>query len=87
MENIDPVRDIETIELELIFGDLELVEKRLERMEQGLKRGKRPNETEKKLLLKCRERLEKEIALRDVQFSDEENIAIKTLQFLSRPEL
>lgn len=83
MENIDPVRDVETIELELIFGDLELVEKRLERMEQGLKRGKRPNETEKKLLLKCREHLEKEIALRDVQFSDEENIAIKTLQFLS----
>ena len=88
MENIDPVRDVETIELELIFGDLELVEKRLERMEQGLKRGKRPNETEKKLLLKCREHLEKEIALRDVQFSDEENIAIKTLQFLStRPEV
>jgi GTP-binding protein YchF len=88
MENIDPLRDIETIELELIFGDLELVEKRLERMEQGLKRGKRPNETEKKLLLKCREHLEKEIALRDVQFSDEENIAMKTLQFLStRPEV
>ncbi len=31
----DLFRDIETIELELIFGDLELVEKRLERMEDG----------------------------------------------------
>ncbi len=41
MENIDPVHDIETIELELIFGDLDLVEKRIERMEQGAKRGKK----------------------------------------------
>jgi GTP-binding protein YchF len=80
---IDPFRDIETVELELIFGDLELVEKRLERMEEGRKRGKKPNEAERKLLIKCRENLEKEVALRDVQFSEEEQEAMKPLQFLS----
>ncbi len=81
--NVDPARDVGTIELEMIFGDLDLVEKRLERMEQGLKRGKKPDETEKKLLVKCREALEKESPLRDVEFSAEEQKAMRHLQFMS----
>ncbi len=86
--NVYPRRDAETIELEMIFGDLELVEKRLERMEQGLKRGKKPDETEKKLLIKCKEALEKETALRDMEFSDEEQKTMKHLQFMSiKPEV
>ena len=36
--NVSPARDAETVELEMIFGDIELVEKRLEKMEQGGKR-------------------------------------------------
>lgn len=86
--SIDPKRDAETIELEMIFGDLELVDKRLERMEQGLKRGKKPDEAEQKLLLKCKEMLEKEIPLRDVQFDIEEEKAMRHLQFMSvKPEV
>jgi len=81
--DLDPTRDIEMVELELIFGDLELVEKRLERMEEGKKRGKKPNESEKRLLIKCKEHLEKEVALRNVEFSQEEQDAMKPLQFLS----
>jgi len=85
---VDPKRDAETIELEMIFGDLELVDKRLERMEQGAKRGKKPDEAEKKLLLKCKEFLEDEKALRDVEFSDEEQKAMSHLQFMSiKPEV
>ncbi|MBI5640627.1 MAG: redox-regulated ATPase YchF [Nitrospirae bacterium] len=85
---VDPKRDIGTLELELIFGDLELVEKRLERMEQGAKRGKKPDEAEKKLLLKCKEVLEAEKPLRDVVFSDEEQKAMSHLQFMSiKPEV
>ena len=88
MEHVAPMRDVETIELELIFGDLDLAEKRLERMEQGAKRGKKPNEAEKRLLLKCKDHLEKETALRDVQFTDEEKLAMRPLQFLStKPEV
>jgi GTP-binding protein YchF len=83
MEGINPVRDIETVELELIFGDLELVEKRLERIEEGKKRGKKPDETEKRLLLKCRDFLMKETALRNVEFTEEEMKAMRPLQFLS----
>jgi ribosome-binding ATPase len=83
MESINPVRDIETVELELIFGDLELIEKRLERMEEGKKRGKKPDEAEKKLLLKCRDCLMQETALRNMEISKDEMKAMKTLQFLS----
>ena len=83
MEGINPVRDIESVELELIFGDLELVEKRLEHIEEGKKRGKQPNETENKLLLRCRDFLMKETALRNVEFTEEEMKAMRPLQFLS----
>lgn len=83
LEGINPVRDIETVELELILGDLELVEKRLERMEEGKNRGKKPDETEKKLLLKCRDFLMKETALRNVEFTKEEIKTMRNLQFLS----
>ncbi len=86
--NIDPLRDAETIELELIFGDLELVEKRLERMEDAAKRGKKPDESEKKLLHKCRDFLSSETALRDVDFDEEEHKVMRHLQFLSiKPEV
>lgn len=88
LNEINPLRDIETLELELIFGDLEFVDKRLERMEDGYKRGKKPNETEKKLLLKCKEALEKEIPLRLVSFDEEEQKVMKPLQFVStKPEV
>lgn len=88
MGGIDPVRDAQTVELEMIFGDLELVEKRLERMEQGLKRGKKPDEGEKRLLERCREILEGERPLRDAEFSEEDSKAMRHLQFMSiKPEV
>jgi len=85
---VDPVRDIQMIELELIFGDIEFVEKRLDRIEEGRKRGKKPDESEMKLLLKCRDSLSKDIPLRKVVFSQDEQYAMRPLQFLStKPEV
>jgi GTP-binding protein YchF len=86
--NVDPLRDAETIELEMIFSDLELVDKRLERMELGSKRGKKPDEGEKQLLLKCKEILGSEKPLRDTVFSEEDQKAMRHLQFMSiKPEV
>lgn len=88
MNEVNPLGDIETLELELIFGDIELIEKRLARMADSAKKGKRPNEAEKSLLLKCREALEKEMPIRGVNFNEEEQKAMKHLQFVStKPEV
>jgi len=88
MGSINPRRDAETVEMEMIFGDLELVEKRLERMAQGAQRGKKPDEVEQRLLLKCKEALENETALRDLDFTEEEQKAMRALQFMSiKPQL
>jgi GTP-binding protein YchF len=81
--NTDTSRDISTVELELIFGDLELVEKRLERVQEALRHGKKPDESEKRLLLKCRDILMREQPLRNAEFTKDDLIAMKPLQFLS----
>jgi len=88
MGSADPRRDAATVELEMIFGDLELVDKRLDRMEQGALRGKKPDEAERRLLLKCKEALESERALRDVDFTEDDQKAMRSLQFMSiKPQL
>lgn len=85
---IDPLRDIEAVEFELIFEDLELIDKRLDKMEQALKRGKKPDELEKRMLLKCKEFLDKGISLRNVVFNEDEHKAMRHLQFISiKPEI
>ncbi|MBF0466306.1 MAG: redox-regulated ATPase YchF [Nitrospirae bacterium] len=81
--SIDPVRDAINVEMELIFADFDLVEKRITKMEDGSKRGKKPDETEMKLLLKCRDLLEKEIPLRAAGFSETELKGLRHLQFVS----
>jgi hypothetical protein len=84
----DSLRDAAAVEVELIFSDLELVEKRLERMEEGIKKGKKPDEREKALLLRCREALENETPLRGVEFSEGDDETMRHLQFISiKPEL
>ncbi|HTZ17657.1 MAG TPA: redox-regulated ATPase YchF [Dissulfurispiraceae bacterium] len=88
LSTVDPLRDIETAELEFIFGDMEFVEKRLQRMEESARKGKKPSESEKKLMLKCKTALDKEIPLRNVEFDEEEQKAMKPLQFAStKPEI
>ena len=86
--SVNPRRDAETVSLEMIYGDLELVEKRLSRMEEGAKRGKKPDEVEQKLLFKLKAALENETALRDVDFTEEEQKTMRSLQFMSiKPQL
>lgn len=85
---VDPLRDIQTLELELILYDHSLIERRLERIAAQVKKGQKIDEDEKRLLLRCMEALEKEIPLRVLAFSDEEDKILRAYQFLSiRPEL
>jgi hypothetical protein len=88
MNSINPVRDVASFETELIFGDLEFVEKRLERIEEQARKGKKPDEADKQLLLKCKQVLEDEISLRDIEFTEEEKKLMLPYQFLSTiPEI
>lgn len=85
---IDPLRDAETIRLELIFSDLELVDKRLERIEEARKKGKKTDRSEEEVLKKCKEALEAEKPLRAVDFTEDELLALRHLQFITlKPEV
>jgi GTP-binding protein YchF len=83
-ETIDPRRDIELFEIEMIFSDLAIVEKRLERLEKDLKKIKsRDLELENEILLRFKEALESEQPLRELQLTEEEEKRIKGFTFLS----
>lgn len=68
-ETVDPARDIETLNMELLFSDLALIEKRLQRIEPqlGKVRGNEKDlmEREQKVLVTLREHLEAETPLRN----------------------
>lgn len=74
--NVDPIRDIETINLELVFADLETVNKRLERAKKLLK-GDKSYQTEIDLLEKVKETLEQGKPARILDLSEEEKEIIK----------
>ena len=88
MGSVDPVRDYDAGLSEQVFGDFDLVEKRLARMEEAQKKGKKSDKAERKVLLKCKEILEKETLLRHASFDAEDEKALRHLQFISiLPEL
>lgn len=61
-----PQADIRAIDDELIFSDLVVVEKRLERLALDQKRGKKPSPEEITLLKQCHDHLNQEKPLRDI---------------------
>ncbi|RJQ13977.1 MAG: redox-regulated ATPase YchF [Nitrospiraceae bacterium] len=86
--SVDPLRDVKSFETELVFGDLELVEKRLQKIEEQAKKGKKQDEADRDLLLKCKKALEDEVSLRNLEFTDEEKRLMLPYQFLSTmPEI
>lgn len=80
---VDPVRDIETINLELILADLETVEKRLERVKKNLKSGEKRAKLEHDLLLRLQEALEQEKPARSVDVEEEEEKILKEFHLLT----
>ncbi len=82
--SVDPRRDIENVELELILSDLAVVEKRLERLEKDLKKQKNPGlEKEFEVLKKAKGALDKQTPLRELALSAEDERAIRGFTFLS----
>ncbi len=80
---VDPVRDIETINLELILSDLETVSKRLEKAEKYLKCGEKKYADESALLKKIKAALEAGKTARTLSFTDEEKELLKDFFLLT----
>ena len=80
--SVNPLRDIENINLELIFSDLDLVEKRLSRVEKQAKADK-SLALEVEVLKKTKEVLEQGQAARSLDLSEEESKILKSYQLLS----
>jgi len=82
--NIDPIRDIETINLELTIADLDIVNNRLEKIEKKAKTTKdKDSILEVEALKKAKEALEKSIPLRLIDFTQEELKVLKAYSFLT----
>lgn len=83
--SVDPVRDFEDVEMELILSDLVVVEKRIERVHKDLKKGRNPEfEKELDLLEKIKIELEQNRPVRGLEFSGEDEKRIRGFQFLSQ---
>ena len=80
--NIDAIRDAETINLELIFADIETVEKRIEKAKKLIKADKK-YQFELELLEKIKTKLEEGISVRALDFNDEEKEIIKDMFLLT----
>ena len=70
--NIDPIRDKETIDMELQLKDLETVEKKLDKVKRAAKTGNKEAQKEEAVLLKLKEGLDAGISVRALEFSEED---------------
>ena len=79
---VDPARDLEAVESEMLFADLEMIEKRVGRIRAGKKVSKEHSE-EIELLERCFDWLEKGGLLADMVLSPDERVAIRSFAFLT----
>ena len=86
--SIDPARDAQAMEDELILADLGLAERRLERLEKDLKKGRTPElERERDVLTLCKASLEEGRPLRALELKGEDLKRLRGFQFLSAKPL
>lgn len=83
--SVDPARDVEMLDLELILADHELVERRIERLDKAVKRGLSPEEQKEKALLSdvILKALEAEKPLREVELDADDERRLRGFQLLS----
>ena len=85
---IDPARDAQTVEVELILADLAVTEKRLERIAHDRKKGaSRELDLEAELLGRCHERLEAGLPIRSMELDHAAAKTLRGFQFLSAKPL
>jgi ribosome-binding ATPase len=86
--SIDPARDAQAMESELILADLGVAERRLERIEKDLKKGRSTElERERDLVQRCKTALEDGTPLRALELAGDDLKLLRGFQFLSAKPL
>lgn len=81
---VDPIRDKETIDIELQLKDLETVEKKLEKVKRAAKTGNKEAQKELATLQKVKDGLESGVSVRAVELDeDDRKTFVKPLQFIT----
>jgi GTP-binding protein YchF len=83
--SVDPLRDLENVELELMLSDLAVIEKRIERVDKDRKKMKAPDlDREFEILERFKASLDAGRPLRELELSDDEEKRSRGFQFLSQ---
>jgi len=82
--SVNPVRDKETIDIELQLKDLETVDKKLEKVKRAAKTGNKEAQKEEAVLLKIKQGLETGTSVRGLDITKEDRAEfVKPLQFIT----
>jgi GTP-binding protein YchF len=82
--NINPIRDKETIDMELQLKDLETVDKKLDKVKRAAKTGNKEAQKEESVLLKIKISLEAGISIRALEFAEDDyEDFVKPAQFIT----
>ena len=80
--SIDPLRDIETINLELIFSDIEIIDRRIDRTKKAMK-GDKSLAAEVELLERVKAAMEEGKPARSLEYTEDELAIIKDVALIS----
>jgi len=80
---VDPISDIQVINLELILADLDSVERRIDRIGRKVKSGDKEAKGELDALTKLKEAFESDKPARSVELTDEEKLLVRDLHLLT----
>jgi GTP-binding protein YchF len=86
-EGVDPIRDVDTIMLEMAFSDLSIIERRLERLKSEIPKMKgaerESREREQEVLSRIGPALENGTPIREMELSEEDEKAVRNFGFLT----
>lgn len=85
--SVDPIRDIETINLELIFSDLEVLERRMEKSIKLARSGDKTAKFEYGIMERIKEQLEANKPVRTLEATEEENTFIRSLFLITSKQV
>ena len=86
--SVNPARDAQAMEDELLLADLGVAERRLERIDKDLKKSKTPDlEKERDIVQRCKDALEQGTPLRALQLAGDDLKRLRGFQFLSAKPL